>query len=112
MHQPNKNCILHEKYVAIIIFIFLDMFTRCLKVHEVTPFMSKKPLYCFSVKHKRKEFGFDLPADNDEDARALLQSLKQTVQLDGQLISTIPAWIPRYVPLSWYMKLQTIFQSS
>ena len=48
-------------------------------------------------------------ADNDEDARAMLHSLKQTVSLDGQLISTIPAWVPRYIR---YMKLQTVFQSS
>ena len=75
--------------------------------------MSKKsPLYCFSVKHRGKEFGFDLPADNDEDAQALLQSLKQTASLDGQLISTIPAWVPKCIPLSWHMRFQTMFQSS
>ena len=70
----------------------------------------KKLLYGFSFKHGREEFGFELPAYNDDDAHAMLQSLKQTVSLDGQLISTIPAWVPRYIPLSIYvnyMKLRT-----
>lgn len=62
----------------------------------------KKPLYCFSFKHGGKEFGLDLPADDYDDALIMVQSLKQTASLDGQLISTIPAWVPRYIPLSWY----------
>lgn len=59
-----------------------------------TPSGDKWPTFTYSYRHKGKNWSFDLPAEDFDDAEARLASIHFSGKLDGKLGGTIPASIP------------------
>ena len=59
-----------------------------------TPFEEKWPIYTYSYRHKGKNWSFELPAKDVEDAEARLASIHFSGKLEGRLGGTVPASIP------------------
>jgi len=59
-----------------------------------SPSEAKWPIFTFSYRYKGSDWGFELPAEDFEDAKARLAAIYFSGKLDGRLGGTIPASIP------------------